>query len=106
MPAYVLSTMTVHDPETYRKYTDVTPAIVKRHGGRFLTRGDPVTTAEGAPFTERLVIIEFPDRAHAEAWYDDPDYQAACAFRRAAAHNSRLIIQEARPNTEDPDPLV
>ena len=106
MPAYVLSMMTVHDPATYRKYTDVTPQIVKRHGGRFLTRGDRVTTVEGEPFTERLVIFEFPDRAHAEAWYNDPDYQAASEFRRAASTNSRLIIQEARPNTENPDPKL
>ena len=33
MPAYVLSTMTIHDPETYRKYTDRTPPVVKKCGG-------------------------------------------------------------------------
>ena len=106
MPAYVLSTMTIHDPETYKKYTDVTPPIVKRHGGKFLTRGDPVTTAEGEKFAGRLVIIAFPTRAAAEAWYNDPDYQAASKFRRAASTNARLIIQEARGNTEDPDPML
>jgi uncharacterized protein (DUF1330 family) len=106
MPCYVLSTMTVHDPATYKRYTDVTPPIVKRHGGKFLTRGDRVTTAEGTPFAERLVIIEFPDRAHAEAWYNDPDYQAASKFRRAASTNSRIVIQEARGNTENPDPMI
>ena len=106
MPAYILSTMTIHDPLTYKRYTDVTPPIVKRHGGKFLTRGDPVTTAEGEEFTERLVLIEFPTRAHAEAFYNDPDYQAASKHRRAGATNCRLIIQEARANTEDPDPML
>ena len=105
MPAYVISTMTIHDPKTYKRYTDVTPPIVKRHGGRFLTRGDTVTTAEGEPFTGRMVIIEFPDRAHAEAFYNDPDYQAASKYRRAAS-TSRLVIQEARGNTKDPDPML
>ena len=32
MPAYVLSMMTIHDPETYRKYTDRTPPVVKKCG--------------------------------------------------------------------------
>jgi uncharacterized protein (DUF1330 family) len=105
MSAYVISMMTVHDPETYKKYTDVTPPTVKRHGGKFLTRGDQVTTAEGETFTERLVILEFPDRKHAEDWLKDPDYEAAAKFRRAAS-TSRLIIQEGRGNTEDPDPMV
>lgn len=105
MPAYFICTMTVHDPETYLKYTARTPATVARHGGRFLTRGDAVATVEGPAFTERLVILEFPDRASAMAWYDDPEYQSACAFRRAAS-SGRMILQEGRENTKDPDPKI
>jgi uncharacterized protein (DUF1330 family) len=106
MPAYFICTMTVHDPETYLKYTALTPATVARHGGKFLTRGDAVTTVEGGPaFDERMVILEFPDRATAMAWYNDVDYQTACAFRRAAS-KGRMILQEGRDNTRDPDPKV
>jgi len=35
MPAYVVSMMSIHDPKTYKIYTDRTPPIVKRHGGMF-----------------------------------------------------------------------
>lgn len=105
MTAYMVCTMKIHDPETYRKYTALTPAIVKRHGGRFLTRGDTVVTAEGETFTERMVILEFPDQAAAQAWYDDPDYQNASRFRRAASVG-RMLLQAGRDNTSDPDPAV
>jgi uncharacterized protein (DUF1330 family) len=106
MPAYFICTMTVHDPETYRKYTALTPATVARYGGKFLTRGDDVTTVEGGPdFDERMVILEFPDRATALAWYNDADYQTACAFRRASS-KGRMILQEGRGNTLNPDPKV
>jgi uncharacterized protein (DUF1330 family) len=105
MPAYFVCTMTVHDPETYRKYTALTPATLARHGGRFLTRGDEVQTLEGETFAERLVLLEFPDKAAALAWYHDPDYQNASAFRRAAS-KGRMILQEGRGNTADPDPKV
>lgn len=105
MPAYFVCTMRVHDPETYRKYTAQTPAIVARHGGKFLTRGDEVTTHEGETFTERMVIIEFPDRAAAEAWYNDPAYQKVSEFRRAASRG-RMILQEGRPETGAPDPKI
>ncbi|MEM7022606.1 MAG: DUF1330 domain-containing protein [Pseudomonadota bacterium] len=105
MPAYFVCTMSIHDPETYRKYTALTPPTVARHGGRFLTRGDEVTTAEGDPFTERMVLLEFPDKAAAMAWYNDADYQSAAAFRRAAS-TGRMILQEGRGNTADPDPKV
>jgi uncharacterized protein (DUF1330 family) len=105
MPAYFVCTMRIHDPETYKKYTALTPAIVARHGGKFLTRGDEVSTAEGEKFTERMVIIEFPDRAAAEAWYNDPEYQKASEFRRAASRG-RMILQEGRSNTSTPDPKI
>lgn len=105
MAAYFICTMTVHDPETYRKYTALTPATLARYGGRFLTRGDAVQTVEGPTFTERLVLIEFADRDAALAWYNDADYQSAAEFRRLASRG-RMILQAGRDNTADPDPKV
>ena len=105
MPAYFYCTMTVHDPETYRKYTALPPATIARHGGRFLTRGDPVQTVEGPSFTERMVLIEFPDEKSALAWYNDADYQSASEFRRLAS-KGRMILQSGRDNTSNPDPKV
>ena len=71
MPAYVLSMMTIHDPETYRKYTDRTPPVVKKYGGKFLTRGLPVTYLEGEEYFGRLVILEFLSKEKVEAWFAD-----------------------------------
>lgn len=105
MTAYVLAMMKIHDPETYRKYTDRTPPTVKKYGGRFLTRGEPVTTMEGEEYKDRLVILEFPSKQHVEAWYADPDYQEAMVFRHAASV-MRMLVQEGSTNTEDPDPKL
>lgn len=106
MPAYVLSMMTINDAETYRKYTDKTPPTVKRHGGKFLTRGEPVTCLENTSYEGRLVILEFPSKAHAEAWYADPDYQEAVTFRKAASTMHMLLLQEGGSDTEAPDPKL
>lgn len=105
MPAYVVATMSIHDPETYRRYTALTPALVERHGGRFLTRGDDVQTAEGEPFVERMVILEFASAAAVQAWLADPDYVAAAKFRHAAS-TSRILIQVGGDNTSSPNPKV
>lgn len=106
MSAYVVAMMAIHDPETYREYTSRTPPTVKRHGGRFLTRGDAVRTVEGETYTERMVILEFPSTQHVEDWFADPDYQEAMTFRQASSTMLRLLVQEGRDNTEDPDPRV
>lgn len=105
MPAYFICTMSIHDPDTYRKYTALTPATLARHGGNFLTRGDEVITAEGPTFTDRMVIIQFPDKAAALAWYNDADYQSASAFRSASS-TGRMILQEGRDNSTNPDPKI
>jgi uncharacterized protein (DUF1330 family) len=91
----VKSRRATHSPKTLPKY-----------GGRFLTRGDQATTSEGEAFTERMVILEFPDRASAEAWYNDPEYQRLSEFRRAATTNSRMVLQEGRADQVAPDPRV
>ena len=102
MSTYLISTMSIHDPETYRKYLALTPPTVSRHGGRFLTRGDEVITLEGEAFKDRMVIMEFPDRAHVDSWMSDPEYVEAAKFRYASS-TGRVIIQDGRDNTANPD---
>ena len=104
MPAYVIAMMAIHDPETYRKYTDRTPPTVEKYGGKFLTRGEPVTTLEGEEYQDRMVLLEFPSQADVEAWIDDPEYQEALVFRHASSVMRMLLVQEGGDNTVDPDP--
>lgn len=106
MPAYVVSMMTIHNAETYSKYTDRTPPIVKKYGGKFLTRGEPVTCVEGQHYDGRLVILEFPSQADVEAWFTDPEYQEAMTYRHASSTMNYLLLQEGGANTEDPDPKL
>ena len=106
MPAYVIAMMSIHDAETYSKYTDRTPSIVKKYGGKFLTRGEAFTRIEGKDYDGRLVILEFPSKADVEAWYHDPDYQEAVKFRHAASTMNYLLVQEGGGNTENPDPKL
>ena len=106
MPAYVVAMINVHDPDTYRKYTDRTPATVQKHGGRFVTRGGAVTALEGQEFDGRMVILEFPDNASAEAWYADPEYVQARTFRHAASTAHLFALQEGAADTRAPDPKL
>jgi uncharacterized protein (DUF1330 family) len=105
MPAYLVATVAVHDQETYLKYTARTPALIARHGGKFLTRGNPVLTLEGIPFEDRMVILEFPTQADCEAFFKDPEYEQAAVFRRQASV-AQIVVQEGAANTHNPEPHV
>ena len=106
MPAYVVSMMTINDPETYKQYTSRTRPIVQKYGGKFLTRGEEITCVEGQDYDGRMVILEFPSKADVEAWFADPDYQEAMTFRHAASTMNYLLLQEGGANTNDPDPKL
>ena len=105
MPAYVISMMSIHDPTTYRKYTDRTPPIVKRHGGKFLARGGDVTTLEGESYPDRLVILEFHSKRSVLDWMADPEYKDAMTFRHASSA-ARILLIEGDTDSFDPDPRL
>jgi len=106
MPAYVVAMMSIDDAQTYSKYTDRTPPIVEKYGGKFLTRGEDVTCVEGQQYDGRMVILEFPSKADVDAWFQDPDYQEAMKFRHAASTMNYLLVQEGGDNTANPDPKL
>jgi uncharacterized protein (DUF1330 family) len=49
-------------------------------GGRFLVHGGSIEQLEGN-WQGDLVMIEFPDRERARAWYTSPGYQAILPLR-------------------------
>jgi uncharacterized protein (DUF1330 family) len=86
----------VDDADTYKKYTARTPALIQKYGGRFLVRGGVVEAIEGAPFKDRLVVLEFPSKAAAHRFYDSPEYQEIIQVRHRSAE-SRFLLADGVP---------
>lgn len=93
MPAYLIVRADVTDWPQYQGYMKVTPGIVEKFGGRFIARGGEVVTLEGPPETRRVVIIEFPSLAQAEAFYRSEEYTQAKQIR-AGAGTAQFIVVE------------
>lgn len=102
----MIAMVRVDDPDTYRKYTMHTPAIIAEHGGRFLVRGGPVETLEGAAFNQRLVVIEFPSMEAARTFYDSAAYREIMPFRQAAAEAVFLLAEGVPEGVAAPDDKV
>ena len=83
MPAYWVARARITDPVLYKKYTDLVPAIIERHGGRVLARGGRYQIMEGPEQFHRFVVIEFPTLEQGVACFQSPEYQEAASFRRA-----------------------
>ena len=96
MTAYVVVQETVIDEAVFAEYRAGVVATLEAHGGRFLVRGGQLTVVEGAWPHPRLVVIEFPSRAAAEAWYRSPAYQQLLPLRLRSAAGSLVIVDGTR----------
>lgn len=103
MSAYLVAMVRVDDPDTYSKYTALTPGIIEKHGGRFIVRGGPVTTIEGPEFKDRLVIVEFPSEESINNFYNSAEYQEALVHRQAAAEATFLVAPGVAIGVSAPD---
>jgi len=92
MSAYVLVQVDVHDPEGYARYREMVLPSITAYGGRFIVRGGPVETLEGAWRPARLVILEFPDAESARAWWASPEYAGPKALRLATARSEMILV--------------
>ena len=75
-------------------YREKTMELVAKHSGCFLVRPDcSVDRLEGEPVIKTgMVVIEFPDRTKAQAWYDDPDYQPLKELRQTGSQLDLVLV--------------
>ena len=95
MPAYVIVDVSIHDYEEYEHYKKLTPATIAAFNGKFVVRGGEVTTMEGDWTPERIVVLEFPTREIATAWWHSDIYTEAKRIRQRSAHTKMIIVEGA-----------
>lgn len=93
MSAYVIAQIEVTDPEEYGKYLAGFLPIFERYGGQLLvTSRCESEVLEGAWAYPRTVVMRFPSREQARAWYDDPEYKAPAAHRHRSAKANLILV--------------
>ena len=92
MSAYIIASVNVTDPEKYKNYMALSPAAIDAAGGKFIVRGGNPEILEGDWSRPRVVIIEYPTREAAKAFYDSTLYVAARAEREGAAEFSMIVV--------------
>ncbi|MGF1628880.1 MAG: DUF1330 domain-containing protein [Kiloniellaceae bacterium] len=93
MTAYVIAQLTITDPEGFETYRQAVSPVVAAHGGRYLVRGGAIASLEGDLGTPRIIVLEFPDMAAAEGFYNSPEYRAILPLRLNTATGSVVIVE-------------
>jgi uncharacterized protein (DUF1330 family) len=96
MSAYVVVEIDVTDPVRYEEYKKMVPPTIAQYDGKFLVRGGAVETLEGDWSPKRFVILEFPNAARAQAWYESAEYRPARDLRQSASNGKMILVEGIR----------
>lgn len=92
MSVYIMARIDVTDPELYKTYAAQTVALAEKAGGKFLVKGGDYVTVEGVDPQKRIVLIEFPTREEALAWYNSDEYQNILPIALDASNRELIIV--------------
>jgi uncharacterized protein (DUF1330 family) len=105
MPAYAMAHLrSVDVGAEIVEYLDRIDATLEPFDGRFIVHGGMPEVREDE-FPGTIVVIEFPDRAAATAWYESPAYQAILPLRTEHSDGTAFIIDGVKPGHRAPDSL-
>lgn len=93
MPSFVIVDIEVTDPERYKKYIEVAPPTIARHGGKYIARGGKTEALEGTWSPKRVVVLEFPTYDQAKAWWASEDYAGPKALRQSASIANMILVE-------------
>ena len=92
MSGYVLADVTWHDESSRQRYVELLGPTLEAHGGEVVAGDDDAQVMEGdwQP-GDITVLIAFPTRHAALAWYQCDEYREALQIRKGSS-TSRLIV--------------
>jgi uncharacterized protein (DUF1330 family) len=93
MAYYAIFDVEIHDLAKYQQYmTQIKPAL-EAVAARYLVRGGAHRVVEGDWRPKRLVIVEFPDPAALQSFYESATYQGLKALREQASTASLVTVE-------------
>ena len=92
MTAYMIVEVATTDEALMAEYRKHTPGLIAKFGGKFIVRGGRTRSLEGGWKPSRVVVIEFPDFASAERFYDSAEYKPVLDMRLRAGKSKAIIV--------------
>jgi uncharacterized protein (DUF1330 family) len=91
MSAFITVDFTPTDKEELQKYGAAVPATLTQFSGDYLVKG-PAEQLFGDSGFQMQVILTFPSKELALAWYHSPEYQALVPVRDAAMRSQFRLV--------------
>jgi uncharacterized protein (DUF1330 family) len=92
VPAYIVVNARVTDPDLLARYGKAALPTLANHDCKALIASNDAETIEGEPAGSRVVVLQFPSREAALAWYNSEDYQAVIGMRHDSTEGFAVIV--------------
>ena len=93
MNYYAIGEIEVTDPTWVPAYLKDVTRMVEARGGRYLVRTSNIVELEGEHKPAQvIVVIEWPSKEAAQAFYESEEYQPYLKSRLAGARNRMLLV--------------
>jgi uncharacterized protein (DUF1330 family) len=96
MTVYIVAQLKFTQREHYDRYQARFADVFAKFNGRLLVADEQVEVFEGVWPRDKIVVLEFPDRASAVAFQDSADYRAIAIDRKAGADAVVLLARGLR----------
>ncbi len=96
MSAYLIVNIEkVKDQERLKEYGEKVADHTAKYGGKLIAASPEPTVLEGSLNSIRTLIIEFPDLASLNSWYEADEYQPLKEIRLSAIQSTLSIVDGA-----------
>ena len=92
MSAYIIADVSVTDAEKMAQYREWSTKAMQEHGAEILVRGGASEVLEGPWTPGRLVVLKFPSREQAKAFYASETYTHARSLREGAGVMRMVVV--------------
>jgi uncharacterized protein (DUF1330 family) len=93
MAVYLIIEIAVKNREMYLQYVERVPAIIEKHGGRYLARGGEITPLMGDWNPERIILIEFGSADQIKKCFASPEYHEIAPLREESTISKSIIVE-------------
>ena len=92
MPTYLIAEVNLKEPEAYSEYLSKVPKIISKYKGEYLVRGGKISHHEGDWRPNRMVVVKFPSREMALAFYNSKEYRKFKLIRKRVADSNLIFV--------------
>ena len=104
MTYVVVTIKKVLDIEAFRDYAVKVYPIIERYGGKYVAVDKTPDVKDGAWPYVRTVIVQYPNFAAAQRWYESAEYKEIIPIRKRAIEANIAIVRDPEEAGIDMDP--